>query len=867
MSKQFNEDGTYNKTDWKAGDKITATKLNKIEDAIEAVNNHDISRHQEADARLDALEAGVIANKQEIEAKVDALEDTVVSNKDAADLDIYRIDRHMTLLDKKIDDGVAEVYTVAETVDGKIAKAEADMDAAVAEVYGVAETVDGKIAEAESDMDAAVAEARTIVTKAKVDLGIIEDYFYNVDELKAYKEFCLGQIVATYGYNVVNDNGQAKYKIVTLDEYKEYHPSDIRDVITGADEYGSFSLDNGYIAMLLPGNYTTPEQWGAVGDGLTNNTIPFIHMYAKTKTGTISFRSGATYIFEHTDFINPYKTAMINNPLGGYDTRKPLLANLSNLTLEGNNSTLVVGDNNFNRNDGYDIDMSILQLGGDIDGLTIRGLTINGNGFTQDVSVYKNNNRNHNIAYLTGGSIKNIIIENCTFKEGGCVNSPTINDFGGDGILIIAPEYTENITIRNNRFINVGRWAIAFDLNFNANRIAKNVTIDNNFFEMIAEDSVKEPKTKKERNLGFIDFEIYHSWKNLRITNNTVIAGSVGIAMGGGPEAISENVFIENNNLMSRSEQSTNTNGYYYVMSLYNQNFKNLYIRNNNIQIDDPKSDNLISFASSRDRYIENLIFEDNHVHYNTIKNTNGIDLSNLELKGTFSIRKNIIKAKNGVRISNPVLNDTVTSVYINITNNDFIETSNGYEIKLVDSYNIGCYKCYKFMVLNNLLLNYSLSILDGTFTVRDKTANAIYDSWGNGKLSIGLLPPYNIGGYVIDPRIPANQESTQVIYGKYTQGQDVLISCSDGKYAPTPYKLVCTKSGCGVYSYDNSTYKQINWTANEVNPVYRAHNDKMYLWIGGNVSCGETPPTHSSGVVDNWRYLDEIATFKKVTF
>ena len=139
MSKQFNEDGTYNKTDWKAGDKITATKLNKIEDAIEAVNDHDISRHEEADARLDALEAGVVANKQEIEAKVDALEDTVVSNKDAADLDIYRIDQHMTLLDKKIDEGVAEVYTVAETVDGKIAEADASMKAQVAEADAIVE--------------------------------------------------------------------------------------------------------------------------------------------------------------------------------------------------------------------------------------------------------------------------------------------------------------------------------------------------------------------------------------------------------------------------------------------------------------------------------------------------------------------------------------------------------------------------------------------------------------------------------------------------------------------------------------------------------------------------------------------------------
>ena len=163
MSKQFNEDGTYNKTDWKAGDKITATKLNKIEDAIEAVNNNDISRHEEADARLDALEAGVVANKQEIEAKVDALEDTVVSNKDAADLDIYRIDQHMTLLDKKIDEGVAEVYTVAETVDGKIA-------------------------EADASMKAQVAEADAIVEQGKVDINAIIDECEQITDLETINE-------------------------------------------------------------------------------------------------------------------------------------------------------------------------------------------------------------------------------------------------------------------------------------------------------------------------------------------------------------------------------------------------------------------------------------------------------------------------------------------------------------------------------------------------------------------------------------------------------------------------------------------------------------------------------------------------------
>ena len=56
MANMFNEDGTYNKTEWKAGDKITAVKLNKIESSLEAINNNDISRHVEADSRLDDLE-------------------------------------------------------------------------------------------------------------------------------------------------------------------------------------------------------------------------------------------------------------------------------------------------------------------------------------------------------------------------------------------------------------------------------------------------------------------------------------------------------------------------------------------------------------------------------------------------------------------------------------------------------------------------------------------------------------------------------------------------------------------------------------------------------------------------------------------
>lgn len=97
MANMFNEDGTYNKTEWKAGDKITAAKLNKIELSLEAINNNDIDRHVEADNRLDILEERM-ANTPDNE-QMDALEDMLKDNKDAADLAVYGINRKIESLE------------------------------------------------------------------------------------------------------------------------------------------------------------------------------------------------------------------------------------------------------------------------------------------------------------------------------------------------------------------------------------------------------------------------------------------------------------------------------------------------------------------------------------------------------------------------------------------------------------------------------------------------------------------------------------------------------------------------------------------------------------------------------------------------
>lgn len=110
MANMFNEDGTYNKTEWKAGDKITAVKLNKIESSLEAINNNDIDRHVEADSRLDILEERM-TNTPDNE-RIDTLEDMVKDNKAAAELGDYTVNTRVTNLISEIDRVYSELMAI-----------------------------------------------------------------------------------------------------------------------------------------------------------------------------------------------------------------------------------------------------------------------------------------------------------------------------------------------------------------------------------------------------------------------------------------------------------------------------------------------------------------------------------------------------------------------------------------------------------------------------------------------------------------------------------------------------------------------------------------------------------------------------------
>jgi len=189
----FDENGKYIKTNWKAGDKITATKLNKIEESIEAVNDNDISRHVEADARLDALEAKDVAHDKEFTN----IKNTIADNKAAAELGDYEINSRMTFLEDELNEGIEEVHNVAETVDGKIATAEANMTAQVNQ--GKAD-MEAMVAEVEADLeglhakDEELSEQLAHIEKKSdicaYDYGIVQNKEISKEEIENYFNEC-----------------------------------------------------------------------------------------------------------------------------------------------------------------------------------------------------------------------------------------------------------------------------------------------------------------------------------------------------------------------------------------------------------------------------------------------------------------------------------------------------------------------------------------------------------------------------------------------------------------------------------------------------------------------------------------------------
>ena len=456
----------------------------------------------------------------------------------------------------------------------------------------------------------------------------------NVEELKNIEDKT-GDTVITKGYYEIGDNGEAIYDIITYEEYATLLPKDIQLVKnakgslvpTPVDEFGNHTLNNGLVAKMRITGEVRPEQYGAKGDGITNDCQAFVHMFAQIKTGKIVFRENATYslgmIYEGdtiTSFKdNPYKAYMTGNLLGGQLYGKPIMANIKNVEFIGNNAKIELLNDQFGNNG-----MGLLNFAGRVDGLKIHDLRFDGKGRNLTYPT-GNKNSNHTLFYapstffskstvlksihplymekedkFDSGYFKNVEINNCYFYDAGAMFKRS-GDAGGDFILIINPTVMDNVNIHHNRFEAWGRWVFAVDLGGNGEcmtnvKFNDNVCIGANACKYSEENYsiIKDENNKTEyilqtpdrfinnpssedswrwRGLGFIDYEAKKCWKNMELQRNLIV-GSAGWAINGNSR-VSEDFLIKDNIWIHQG------GGYPYLIEFYSGFAKNWLIENN----------------------------------------------------------------------------------------------------------------------------------------------------------------------------------------------------------------------------------------------------------------------------------------------
>ena len=442
-------------------------------------------------------------------------------------------------------------------------------------------------------------------------LQLINNEYVNVNEMKR-AELKIGDIVKTKGYYSKNDNGAATYEIMSYEQWYEELPDDLKAVAYSTDQlgnpvwsktmvdgYGNHTLNNGLVAKIVNDDVITPEQWGCIGDGITDNTEQLIHLFSFTKSGYIKFKKNATYLMKSRTenrkgkSNNEYIWLMCGAVTGGASQGKPVMANINGVILDGNNCTIKINDNDFSQNTN---DFGMFQFSGVIKNLEIKNFNFDGNGF----SVLSENTRatNHTLVYLpsnmnavqlnngTGeiepnipnkdkeSEFSNVNIHDNYFKNSG--TAIDTQDGGGDFILLINPKISHDVYIENNTFENWGRWVFSVDLGgegecFENYKFNSNTCIQNDDNRL---------SNGKYRGLGWIDFESKKCWSNLEIKNNYVEGLNCFAINGAGK--VSENITISDN-IIKRIDRDYKS-AYPYMFEFYGVEMKNLNFENNNIE-------------------------------------------------------------------------------------------------------------------------------------------------------------------------------------------------------------------------------------------------------------------------------------------
>lgn len=487
----------------------------------------------------------------------------------------------------------------------------------------------------------------------------------NVDELKQDTSLKIGDEVYTLGYYEKADNGESRYLIEASNQE--------------VDNGNVIELDNGLKAILqIESNSITAEQYGAIGDGVTDN-YSYINTAVSKEDVYVSFNSNKEY-----------------------KVTKALQIKKRGITIKGNDATIFT-DNDYSSNVEWlfnivNNDISIYNLTVeareqiDVDYKTqlgiqkVKNIIVSECNFIVPKTVSSNKSYN-NIDLYSGWH--NIEISNCNLQvlsdteAGGCI---WIRDFGNlgaselvfknnscekvthDEILAIFMGTIENIQIVNNKFITQVKEASPSVMNFTIgssdSKLVDNILLEENKIQVISSGgliwAVNATNTTIRNN------DIVYTRSESYETQNKLFRGYI------------DNV--SNNNIKIYGEVE-NYNNKMYIFSGINE------IKNNNVEIYTDVED---CFANCYNVESNNIILNGQCSNiFNGIKqqiNSNLVEV-NAYIEHVFqwygqSLEKNVTIKNNTINYNYNEITNEKSSMVIIVNNSNL----NGHRLEFIQN-------------------------------------------------------------------------------------------------------------------------------------------------------------------------------------
>ena len=405
-----------------------------------------------------------------------------------------------------------------------------DRELALATAAAVSAKADAEDARDDAESSAITASAAaTLVTEKTFS------WFPSVAAMRAEESLVPGVTVGTTGYYNPNDGGAAVYTIRTKAQ------SDVEDG-------GSIIfLDNGNVAELITDGTVTPEQFGAYGDGVTDDSTAFSSAVNCVKT----------------KILNLTKTYLVYNVTLTKDTY--IFGGEINATLTQYNQT----KNVLNANSAIDV--------------TLDGVNINGNatGRNNGTAQLENMIRLQNCRNVT---IKNCEIHNHAQSDTNadevmwylrriyCINiidankvaieNNYIHDNFTEQIAIGSVDAKTSLTILNNRADNNGSaYALFLAYNMKNGVICANTVVDNHraFLNVCSGNLVVENNYVKNSTSRGISSE--YGGRGIRMHNLVIRNNYIENCSEGGIDCGIKDCFVIHNTIIDCGKNVINCTG------------------------------------------------------------------------------------------------------------------------------------------------------------------------------------------------------------------------------------------------------------------------------------------------------------------